>query len=649
MVGMLLVHGTLFSQSTAAIDRQLTAAWRLRASQPDRALAIIDSALHTARALPYEKPMGKMHTCRGVILKNLGRYEQALESHQLALAIYEVDADTLRMARTYNRMGSVRQKTGAFDQAVDELYKSLDLYRSLRGTAAEQIDVFCNLAVVYSLRGEMESAITYYTSALELGYTQQDSARISTTLYNLATTKYHLKDYDSAAQLFEQCLAYEESSGNQKQMARIYNSLGVLREEDESLSEARAYYERSVKIFTELNDKEDLAYGYSNLGDIDLKQGMINRARENYERSFELAEELANNDLMILTNQNLALFYHKIGRDDRAWPYLNRQMTLSEVRFEENSSRQIQEVREKYEAREREEKIALLQKDLEIKQVNLEKERLAGNQKTWIGIALGLLVLSGALLALFYRQKWKVNSVITAQKEKLIRQDFIAQIREKEVESISLVIEAQKDERSRIASELHDGLGGLIGTLKLHLDGIQFRMKDKSNDERLITDFKQAGQLVEATSKEIRQIAHSLDAGRLSEFGLLQALEDLCLTIQKSGMIEVEWNTHELEERLQPHLEIHLYRAAQELVNNVLKHAQASRLSVQFIGHEEGVNLVIEDNGRGFSPEEETAQKGIGLKNLKDRIDNLNGEMLFDSTPGRGTTVVIDVPRDQLI
>ena len=163
---------------------------------------------------------------------------------------------------------------------------------------------------------------------------------------------------------------------------------------------------------------------------------------------------------------------------------------------------------------------------------------------------------------------------------------------------------------------------------------------DESRQHRIVN-------LVDRACQDVRNISHELNMGVSENFGLVPALKELVSHLQKSNSIGVEF-THSLQGILiESQNEILAYRIVQELVSNVLKHANASKLTISLTGFdEEGiVNIMVHDNGKGFNPKALTkTTKGIGLDSLQEMVDTIEGEMSIDSNEQSGTTISIDLP-----
>ena len=148
---------------------------------------------------------------------------------------------------------------------------------------------------------------------------------------------------------------------------------------------------------------------------------------------------------------------------------------------------------------------------------------------------------------------------------------------------------------------------------------------------------------MDTTSSEARKISHNLMPGALVKFGLVEALQDFCNNISTSNSLKIEFQSFGIEKRLPEAMEIMIYRIVQELINNTIKHASASEAIVQLMGSEKGLHLTVEDNGIGFDPEK-LKNPGVGINNIRSRVEYLNGILEYDSEIGVGTTVNVEVP-----
>lgn len=245
-------------------------------------------------------------------------------------------------------------------------------------------------------------------------------------------------------------------------------------------------------------------------------------------------------------------------------------------------------------------------------------------------LALVLVVLAVIVFAFLFQRNLLKKQRAYRQIEVLLQQQ--------ELKSAYAILQGQEQERKRIAEDLHDRLGSRLAAVKLHLHA--YKNKSNATDEF----FSTAENLLDGAVEEVREISHNMVSGVLSKFGLVAALQDLRQTLERSNAIKVDLHTWHLAERLNLNVEINLYRIVQELISNVLKHANASEITIQLNRYESQLLLTIEDNGTGFDIAEANAKRGMGLKNLHSRVYALEGKINIDSGQGNGTTVTIEIP-----
>lgn len=209
---------------------------------------------------------------------------------------------------------------------------------------------------------------------------------------------------------------------------------------------------------------------------------------------------------------------------------------------------------------------------------------------------------------------------------------------EKQLLALNSILKGQEEERSRMAKDLHDGLGGLLSGIKLTLSSMKGNMILQEKDVQLFS--KSIGQLDNAIT-EMRRVAHNLMPEALLKFGLHEAIQDFCDSINESNTVKVKFVQLGMG-TMEKSTEVVLYRIIQELSNNAIKHAAAKNVLIQIDIHEKGITLTVEDDGKGFDVS--AAVKGAGLSNVQSRVDYLKGAIHIHSGIGEGTSVNIEIP-----
>jgi signal transduction histidine kinase/ligand-binding sensor domain-containing protein len=206
---------------------------------------------------------------------------------------------------------------------------------------------------------------------------------------------------------------------------------------------------------------------------------------------------------------------------------------------------------------------------------------------------------------------------------------------------IKAAIQTQEDERKRISRDLHDDIGTKLSALKLFLSSLEEKAMATNNKE-IGTMAQISEQYIKEVVNDLRQLLMNLSPLVLEEFGYVVAVEGLANKINETNLIQFTLNVFGFKQRMQKEYELYLYRITQELISNILKHADARNISLQVGIRDEKIILIMADDGRGFNVNE--LNGGYGLKNLETRTKIMSGKMTIESNPGNGTNVLIEIP-----
>lgn len=470
-----------------------------------------------------------------------------------------------------------------------------------------------------------QQALPYYEAALKIQQSIGDEDNMAYTYNNIGNSYYFLNQYPKALEYHLKSAELKEKFGNKRGLSSSYDNIGNVYFDLLNYTKATEYYNKALEIRTEFGDKKGLTTSYVNIGNVYIKQKKYKAAIDMHTRAFDFASEIGNKEVMKEASNSLAACYEAIGDFNKAFEYLKLSSALKDSILNTTFTEQIAEMQTRYDVEKKDLEIANQKADIEIK----EKQGLIKN----IIIVSILLLLGFSFLVgyIFYRkkqveQKAKLNAEIANQKD----------LRAK------AVIEAEEKERRRIAQDLHDGVGQLLSATKLNLSNLESKLTLQNENEK--SALETAISLVDDSVKEVRAVSHNMMPNTLIKLGLASAVREFITKLGHAPSLKVDLEIVGLDSRLDNKIETVLYRVIQELVNNIIKHAKATHITMQLIRHEQELNVMIEDNGIGFNTKDIESFEGIGLKGIQTRIDFLNGTVFFDSTVGKGTTVIIDIP-----
>ena len=247
---------------------------------------------------------------------------------------------------------------------------------------------------------------------------------------------------------------------------------------------------------------------------------------------------------------------------------------------------------------------------------------------------LGMSVLSVAIIlfVLAYQKKFLSQQIEMQRLETQYQQDLLKSS-----------IEAQERERKRIAQDLHDDIGALLSTVKL---GFHLIKRQAPPDSKQLNSIKSTGDTLNEAISHVRQISKNLLPPTLEKFGLSNALEQLCNKMQVPETLEIEFKETGEYKRLPFEKELGLYRVVQELMNNIVKHAEASNVIVELKSRHDKLLLSIHDDGKGFDHElakKNSKSGGLGLRNIDSRLSLIPANLRYSTKVATGSKAIIEV------
>lgn len=303
---------------------------------------------------------------------------------------------------------------------------------------------------------------------------------------------------------------------------------------------------------------------------------------------------------------------------------------LSRIIASKQNAKEVRDLEVRYETLQKEKTITSLEVDQIVKEGEIKKQKTIKNV-----ILIGFLILLIPIISFLvvYYQKLQAQSKLNAQQKKINEQEVTSLLQTQQLELAKASIQAQNEERSRIARELHDSIGGNLGAIKLQMS------RDKENTDVLIME------QLDKTYEQVREISHSLVPKEFSEQMFTDLVERYISNFSKGQSFEVIFaslnsdSINTISERLQ----VSIFNTIKELLNNAYKYAQASQIDVQLNYDEDqkSLNLLYEDNGKGFDTTK--TSNGIGLKNLSERVKEYEGTMHINSSIDRGTVISISL------
>lgn len=566
-----------------------------------------------------------------IVQKKLKNYDAAIELYQESLAIQKQQKNHKKIAGLYNNIALLYKSKNEFIKALQYYHKSINLRDSI-GDKKGLIISYKNIGAFYNDLKKYERALVELEKGRKLGVELQDSIQLSSILLNMGASYNYLKQVDSALIYFNRSLTIKEKL-QLKNKEAIYNNIGSIKEKKNELDEAINLYNKSITVATENKNEIQLIDAYYNIGRTYKKKKQYTKALDYYFKALALAEKHKKEYRILDILSGIGKVYELLEDYENANLYNERHIVIRN-QLEAQARKAAAAIQTLHYERSK-------NKILQIEKGKLEVE---SKQKTIQLIALitgsTLLLLLFFVLFKFYRQKKQKE--IAIQNEKIKQGEIEELLKTQELKSIHAMIDGQEKERKRIAQDLHDRLGSMLSVVKIHYKSVEENLEKMKADSKM--QYEKANELLDQACVAVREISHNMVSGVLTKFGLIPALHELKQNLESTGELEIELIDYGFDDRMDNDMEINIYRIIQELIGNILKHANAKEISIQLLKKETRINITVIDDGVGFDTDKIISFSGMGIKGIQSRVENLQGEVIFDSGKGNGTTVTINIP-----
>lgn len=555
----------------------------------------------------------KVFTYFSALSRNTLYQHQYEESQKLIRQAERLDVSPFPLIAMdlFTTKGTADYFQAKFEKAVTAHLQALKICED-QNWEDKKAEVYNNIAVVYMGMQDYEKAESYTQDALAIADSFKIIDESSRARGNMAIIFAEQGEFELAEKWFKEDLAFDQELGDLFSVSKNYTNLGVLYGLQNRIEASLASYQKGLDIALEIEDKASIAMGYQNIGEALNKLNRKQEAIKNFEKGLEMAKNLGNREILKDGYFKVSELYEGLGEFKTALTYHQKYVLLNDSIIGENHKRNVSELEIKYESEKKQKEILTLSEQKLIAESKV-KEQAANFQK--LGLLFGFLALLGTGLFIIYRLRQK-----NAKQRALLQ----------------AIHETQISERSRIARDLHDSIGASLALNKSKLEHLQHTHPDES------LELKEAVENLKEMGEQVRHISHNLMPSELLKFGLLSALQSHLDQIE-GGALETELISHGLEHRLDQGTEVHIYRIVQELIQNVLKHAKATYLSISINKYPKHLSLMVEDDGVGMDLENNQTA-GLGLSNIQQRVDLLKGKVRIDTQVGRGTIFNIEIP-----
>ncbi|MFT3933713.1 MAG: sensor histidine kinase [Chitinophagaceae bacterium] len=556
---------------------------------------------------------------------------------------------------------------------------------------------------VLNLKGLKDSAVSFSAEMLEWAKKTNDSTKIGLTLYSIGYLRLLLHDNINAIKYFEQSRSIlEHRFGNEKVDGYSYYYLAMIAGEMRQFQKAvnygskavekfrqsgattllamaalntgysyillkkydsaRNYLNNSLSIFEQANEAEGVVLSKLNFGYIYMLQRDFEKMKPYADTCLLLSRKYALTDCEGRSLWGLSVYYLSKKEYGLAKQYADSSFSIAKKMSDSqqglrlllhfsNLSFAMQDANLGYYYQSEYESLrdSLINNDIqkiiadneinfetEKKEAQIKLQQAALKQRNTLNY-----FLTAAAFALFIILLLGYRNYTNKQKLQQTRIDELET--EKQLTATEAVLKGEEQERTRLAKDLHDGLGGILSGIKFSLSNVKENLILTPDNAQA---FERSMDMLDSSIQEMRRVAHNMMPEMLVKYGLDVALKEFCSQMNNSGAVQVNYQSVGMRnEVILQTTSVTIYRIVQELVNNAMKHAAAKNILVQvhMAEQEKLLAITVEDDGIGFDTAILKQAKGIGWQNMQNRVEFLKGKIDIQSSPGKGTSVMIEI------
>ncbi len=619
---ILLVQILLVSVSAQELPKTLNdSAMALYKNDPNKAIQILELALEQAEDQSDELLLSRSKDNLGIVLRDLGRFEEAKALSQDALTV----TDSLINASAYNNIGVINRNLGLYDEALESYLKALSIYEAKR-MEKQVATVHNSIGMVYSYNNLSEKAIEYHLKAKASFEKLNDQKGISEVYNNIAIIYANSGDLDEALNYFKYSLSIEETLKDKKGMAESVNNVGAVFYYMNEIDSSLIYFKKSIDIEKSIGNLVGVGSSYNNIAQVLVENDRVDEAKRYIDSAYTYAKQAKSafdieSSLLTYTD-----YYELKGDTKTALQYYKEYNKLHDSITNVESNSKIAELEIGFQTEKKEKEILAQRADLAEKELDLSKKNI---QLLGLGVLAVILSLLGYI---FYNQQRIKNRQLQ---------------RENELKDALVKIETQnrlQEQRLRISRDLHDNIGAQLTFIISSLDNLKygFNLQDKLNDK-----LKTISAFTTATIYDLRDTIWAMNKTdisvedleiRISNFidKANIAAENVKFNFSTLGLTDPNYKFSSVQG-------MNIYRIIQEAVNNAIKYAQAESIDVNVASEIDTIVIEIADNGRGFLVDK--ANAGNGLNNMKKRASDIDADIAIVSEIEKGTTIRLQMKR----
>lgn len=570
---------------------------------------------YTAGKLKYNKRM--MY-----LFATLTQHDSAIVYGKQILKIATETNDSLTIGIAYFTLGERYNFKSDYETGIAYSLKGIRIIERLDTSSRTRATLNASMAANYLMIKDYKNALEFGKKAEVLDRKNKNYKSLTSTLLNLGNTYDGLGQDTKAIDAYKESLALCDKYNFPSFVAMNCEGMVEIMDRQNKLDQVKYYAEKGLATAIKIADNFNIMSCYQNLSVYYLKTSQHAKAKELLLKALDISKANDYKEAKGTILQSLSNVLYATHDYSLASQYQREATKIREDIFTESMAQKHANEEVKFETEKKESQIKL--QTAEIRQKNILNYFLIAGTIAFLAISI--------LSYRNYKHRQKLQQAKIDELET-----------EKQLTATEAVLKGEEQERTRLAKDLHDGLGGMLSGIKFSLNNIKENLIMTPDN---VHAFERSIDMLDSSIKEMRRVAHNMMPEILVKYGLDTALKEYCEEMDRSGILRVNYQSVGIHQAAIPQTTaVNVYRIIQELVNNSIKHAQAKNVLVQLHQSEQEklLAITVEDDGNGFDTELLKQSSGMGWLNIRNRIEFLKGSIDLQSAPGKGTSIMIEI------
>lgn len=555
-----------------------------------------------------------------VYMRN-GKFDSVLYVGMQALAVAQKNTDSLETGRIMLNIGIAYRYLEDFETAVSYIEGGRDLLIR-NGVNKYDGEIYNLLQILYQSMRQYRKGLNSGLEAVKIFEKSGDIQTLQFTYSNLGLNYIMLQQYDSARYFLNKADLLTPETGESLIPITVNLNYALIELKLQHLDSLKVFVTKALALSRKYDANEFIGFSQYGMAYYYLLKKDYSNCKLLADSALTLANRYNIRDVKQKIYPVLSSLYYALQDGSKGYYYFSQYESLSDSILNESITKNTIQAEKKFETERKETQIKLQEAQLRQKS-NLIYFLMAGT--------IALLVIS-LLTYRNYKHRQKLQQAKIDELET-----------EKKLTATEAVLKGEEQERTRLAKDLHDGLGGMLSGIKFSLSNMKENLIMTPANAQA---FERSLDMLDSSIKEMRRVAHNMMPEILLRYGLDIALKEFCQEIDRSGVVHTIYQSIGLDKvELEQITAVTVYRIVQELVNNAIKHANAKKVLVQLhiSDQEKMLTITIEDDGKGFDKNLLKGSKGMGWSNIQNRVDFLKGNIDINSEPGNGTSILIEI------